>query len=86
MAMLIWVWDRVLMSGVIPQRWSQRFFSSLFASLLPNNHPSSESTNGVSLEIVHSSFHQPPASSSSSSTSPCEGADEETSDSDQSAF
>jgi hypothetical protein len=62
MAMLIWVWDRVLISGAI---WDcyQRFFSSLLSSLLPNNHPSSESTNAVSLEIVHSSFHQPPASS-----------------------
>jgi hypothetical protein len=63
MAMLIWVWDRVLISGVIPEGdWFQRFFSFLFSSLLPKNCHRSESANDPpSLEIVHSSIHQPPS-------------------------
>jgi hypothetical protein len=83
MAMLIWVWDRVLISGAI---WDcyQRFFSSLLSSILPNNHPRSESTNAVSLEIVHSSFHQPPPSSSHAS--PGEVVDEDKIFEDQLAF
>jgi hypothetical protein len=51
-SILIWVWDRVLISGVIPNRdWSRRF-SDLCSSFLPNNRPA------ASLEIVHSSLHR----------------------------
>jgi hypothetical protein len=85
MAMLIWVWDRVLISGVIPEGdCSRQFFSSLFSSLLPNNHHRSESANSPSLEIVHSSLHRPPPSSAHASTG--EVVDEEISFEDQFAF
>jgi hypothetical protein len=62
MAMLIWVWDRVLISDAIAEvGWFQRFFSSLFSSLLPNIHYRSKSANdSPSLEIVHSSLHRYP--------------------------
>jgi hypothetical protein len=59
MAMLIWVWDRVLISDATAKRdWLQRFFSFIPSSRLPNNNRHSEPT--ISLEIVHSSLHQPP--------------------------
>jgi hypothetical protein len=62
MAMLIWVWDRVLISDAIAEvGWFQRFFSFLFSSLLPNIHYRSKSANdSPSLEIVHSSLHRYP--------------------------
>jgi hypothetical protein len=76
MAMLIWVWDRVLISGLILEGdWPQSLFSFLFSSLLPKNRHRFESTNGPSLEMVHSSLHRPPPSSSHAS--PGEVVDEE---------
>jgi hypothetical protein len=62
MAMLIWVWDRVLISGrIADQDWSRHFsFASLCSSLLPNNRHLEPTTAAPStLEMVHSSLHQP---------------------------
>jgi hypothetical protein len=62
MAVLIWVWDRVLISGRIAnQDWSRHFsFASLCSSLLPNNRHLEPTTAAPStLEIVRSSLHQP---------------------------
>jgi hypothetical protein len=58
MAMMIWVCDRVLILGGLPENldWSRDFSFPFLSSLLLNS-----STAAVhSVEFVHSSLHRPP--------------------------